>query len=946
MKKFAVSALAILLAASMLAAAACTPEDETSQTDPEGSAAQTEEQKTDAPDEGVGTDTEADDTDAETDENSDADGESLNDVPTETETGIEFESETETETETDEKEDRPVYEDLSAQNSPTITVNSSTKISVTVDGGTLLKTALSFESADNGFKIGLLDIPNIDDCSTCSSCGFKEIDGEGAYYICPSTSQAGMILTLDTPIPSELLTSMSVTYRTSREVTNSQIRVLTQTGSTNSGFINDCPSMAGAVDEWKTVDLGMTVSDIKQLADEDGMIRAFKFYFRNKDDTDIYVKEISFAADITDICRVDAIDGVFTSRGEALEKLAQVLKERLEAAGVACEATVRLKKYQSNTSAEHGELSYGFDATLDDGSEISISSHTTVFRRAEGIWLELSDGEFGAQRDSLGQWQDTFLPSGVITLEDNVIKCAEGVRTVEYAVVSPETDVTDTSVDWFTPHLLEMNEDGISKLFVNAFLDYGYALESGKDYRFLIRGITNNDNLILHLDIPFTYSPLSEEHSKKLDSAMEAIADVELFPSFGNGEPKSAIEAAVKSVVGDGVKVIVDELSWGAISGKYRISFVISDAVSSQSFTLDGEERRDFFNFVGSSFSFTETFVFEAQTADIVLVSPSDGEEDIRIASADTVRFWDSDTVALTTALHAYPTGEACHPVPVVLAWHDSVSGASYTVTVSENADLSDPFVTVSADGSTAEIYNLKRGTRYYWQVSRGGENSAVFSFVTENEYPRYIKTEKVSNFRDIGGYTTTDGKTVAQGLAFRLSNFNSVNDSDRAIIAGDLGLRTELDLTGGNSSSPLGSEVNAIPVSIQWYAGIFNEGQSEPLRQAISVFAYEENYPIGFHCAIGRDRTGTVSILLLGLLGVDEDTILKEYLISKNSVSGSQDGVSATSLHNNYKSLINRLHTYGDEDDSFAEKVETYLLSIGVTAEEIASIRRILLED
>ena len=386
----------------------------------------------------------------------------------------------------------------------------------------------------------------------------------------------------------------------------------------------------------------------------------------------------------------------------------------------------------------------------------------------------------------------------------------------------------------------------------------------------------------------------------------------------------------------------------GMNSGRY--TFTISyngNIVSSRfpSYSFDGVAKSNFFDYTGvyfTSVNYQIHYDLLPQTA-ISLLSPYDGMENVRIASDETVRFWNTDTDVLVTSLYNYKGGEVCDPVPIRLEWNDDTNG-TYTVKISEYRDLDDAWVFTTSD-HFYDVYNLKAGTRYYWKVENGETASRTYTFVTEAGYPRYILSDNISNFRDIGGHQTTDGHTVKQGLAFRLSNFDSASAADKQFILNYLGIKSELDLRGEITKSPLGDTVTPYPISIKWYSGIFAEGESEPLRRAIAVFAKEENYPIGYHCAIGRDRTGTITILLLGLLGVDEDTILKDYVISKNSITGNNDGLAAASFYDNYKSLINGLNTYGKRNDTFQNKVENYLLSIGVTAEEIASIKNIFLE-
>jgi hypothetical protein len=573
---------------------------------------------------------------------------------------------------------------------------------------------------------------------------------------------------------------------------------------------------------------------------------------------------------------------------------------------------------------------------------------TTVIKKLEGVWLPLGHEIFKAERDSKDQYKSGFDRSGILCLENNVLKATEALSTVEYAVIKKDADVMDDSIEWFAPHVLEICEDGISKLFINAYLDYGHRLIDGTDYRFLVRGVTENENYILHLDIPFNYSPISAEAAESLINAIMRISDVEFLCTKEVEDKEAHLKIAVEDIVSDeNLSVSVKTLNAGVNYGIFKVTFTYTPDISSKrypAYSFDGVKHSDLFNFEGRFFSMRIHLSYDLMSSyDILLAKPFDGQENVRIASEEIVSFWNTDTDKLITHLHDYKKGELCDPVPVRLEWSSKISGA-FTIKVSEYEDLRDAWAFATAN-KYYDVYNLKAGTRYYWRVESGDTVSETYTFVTEAGYPRYILSDKVSNFRDLGGHVTEDGKVVKQGLAFRFSNFDSLSEADKVFINAHLGIKTELDLRGERSSSTLGSHVTAIPVSIKWYSGIFEEGESEPIRRAISVFANKENYPIGYHCAIGRDRTGTVSILLLGLLGVDEDTILKEYMVSKKSVSGNGEE-SPEDLYNNFTSLVKRLNKYGDDNSLFKDRVEEYLLSIGITKQEIATIREIFLEN
>lgn len=79
-------------------------------------------------------------------------------------------------------------------------------------------------------------------------------------------------------------------------------------------------------------------------------------------------------------------------------------------------------------------------------------------------------------------------------------------------------------------------------------------------------------------------------------------------------------------------------------------------------------------------------------------------------------------------------------------------------------ADLSEPTVYTTSE-TKLSVYHLEVGTTYYWQVADGQNTSQTYTFTTEGGYARFVEVEGVSNFRDVGGYSTTDGKRVKQGM-------------------------------------------------------------------------------------------------------------------------------------------------------------------------------------
>ena len=269
----------------------------------------------------------------------------------------------------------------------------------------------------------------------------------------------------------------------------------------------------------------------------------------------------------------------------------------------------------------------------------------------------------------------------------------------------------------------------------------------------------------------------------------------------------------------------------------------------------------------------------------------------------------------------------------------------------SENKDMSDAetYLTV---GNSVHIDDTDVNKDYYWQVKAVFSDSAVLSGIfklhTAHDFRTY-GVPGISNTRDLGGYSAQGGKKVRQGMILRGANVDSAAAQAKHIMLDLLGIRTDLDLRApgegkaGGEYSPLGKDVNYINISAPLYGGLKDEDKQEAFAQEIRVFTDEANYPVYFHCAIGRDRTGTLAIVLLGLLGVPEKLIERDYEMSFLSYSGSADKTPVETMLGNFDYTVNYLKTFGGK--TFKDNVENYLKSIGITAEEIEKIRGIMLE-
>ena len=848
-----------------------------------------------------------------------------------------------------EKPPRDTYEDLSF-GVPAYADSGEKSVTVTSAGkGESSCVRLDFTKHGGEYVISSTKVAaNCHDVATCDTCGYVDTEDGGAYLMSShGKDQGGVTVTVATPILASSVKGMTLTFKTTAEASSSSMRILTKDQTNNAAFINTCGSMSGATKEWVTVDLG--VKNYADLADSDGYIRSFQMYFRNKNKTDCYVQSVEFTVSPDKFLIVDEVTGNCFFRGGAAAAIADVIAERFTAADMRAEITVEGSTYRRNTSSTSGSLKYRATVTLADGTVVT-KEHTAVIPALSGAWLDATDGAYGSSHDARDQWQDTFDPSGMLFLSDSALSCAEGIESVEYAVVAGDLAYNDGQILWRAPHLLEMKDGGISYILINAFLDLGDQLEEGSSYRLLVRGVTKRDNYILHVDIPFVYSPLSVGASEALNAARIALEQADFICSADTENKAGFLRDQLNALIGnEAVSVDVEILGEGLGSMRAWVALRYTPAVTEARlpvYELNGKAITEVYNYVGYAFTKEALTVnYTEEQSVISLTAPYDGERHVILAADVIYDHAKAPLSVVENVNYGYMAGEHCTPPPVTMTWVDekAAEGKTYTVLISTDRDMKNPMVFTTTE-TRVEIYNLNIGTTYYWQVRSDMDASSVQVFATEDGYPRFIKLDGVSNVRDIGGYLTADGRRVKQNLAYRAAHLDAITAEAKEIALNTLNIRTDLDLRGGGST-PLGSTVQHISVAMQWYEHIFEEDMYEVVRKTVSTFAYEENYPIIFHCSMGRDRTGTTAFLILGLLGVEEEALRREYYASFFSQQGAFNESEFPLLIINMNRLVDGFNSFGDKDDTLREKIHAYLLHIGVTEQEIQSIRDIWLE-
>ncbi|HEY7947302.1 MAG TPA: tyrosine-protein phosphatase, partial [Acidimicrobiales bacterium] len=63
-------------------------------------------------------------------------------------------------------------------------------------------------------------------------------------------------------------------------------------------------------------------------------------------------------------------------------------------------------------------------------------------------------------------------------------------------------------------------------------------------------------------------------------------------------------------------------------------------------------------------------------------------------------------------------------------------------------------------------------------------------------------------------------------------------------------------------------------------YLAMLSEG-TDMVSAAVRLLAHPHRQPAVFHCSVGKDRTGVLSGLVLGFLGVPDEVIVDDYALS-----------------------------------------------------------------
>ena len=287
------------------------------------------------------------------------------------------------------------------------------------------------------------------------------------------------------------------------------------------------------------------------------------------------------------------------------------------------------------------------------------------------------------------------------------------------------------------------------------------------------------------------------------------------------------------------------------------------------------------------------------------------------------------------------------------------------------------PFAIAQITDHVHRINPSETGTRNFFFL----RTANAFSGIVSN---RFIEMQNIRNFRDVGGYFTTDNRQVRWGQIFRSGDLSSASEQDKQTI-NQLGIRTVLDFRSEENARlhplQLGPDIQVIPLHLtpmedtqfielierdaltradairhmqEKYVEIVNNHKTE-FSVMFDILADESNFPVLLTDALGKDGVGLAIFFILHVLGVPESVSVNDYMLSRQHL---RERVSLLVQHNYYLSesmqeavtailLVDRAYlNYAvmhirDEYGSVGNFIETQL---GVSNRQRNALRRNLL--
>ena len=236
--------------------------------------------------------------------------------------------------------------------------------------------------------------------------------------------------------------------------------------------------------------------------------------------------------------------------------------------------------------------------------------------------------------------------------------------------------------------------------------------------------------------------------------------------------------------------------------------------------------------------------------------------------------------------------------------WSDEFATQPVTVSVATDPNAA-TYDVIAVDQTRRGVYTgLRADTRHYFLIDNG-QGRRVYAA------QRNISLEGAVNFRDFGGYLTTDSRATKWGRFFRSGHLSRLTEQDQSYlrqldISTVCDFRRDVEIQNEKSLIPGMPATHHVPITPgardpdhikHLFAGtdrpqdVF-DAMAEIMRILITEAApqYKRLFEVmlehedgGFlmNCSAGKERTGVGSALVLMALGVPRKTIEYDFMLS-----------------------------------------------------------------
>ena len=267
--------------------------------------------------------------------------------------------------------------------------------------------------------------------------------------------------------------------------------------------------------------------------------------------------------------------------------------------------------------------------------------------------------------------------------------------------------------------------------------------------------------------------------------------------------------------------------------------------------------------------------------------------------------------------------------------------------------EMTDEYIAETVEYCLEELYNLDE--------QRDGADSYLLAW---DNAPRSI-LESTMNTRELGMYRVQGTKCYTlNNRLYRSDRCEDLSNRDKSFLL-DRNITTIIDLRS-NQEADIKPSAFAKDKDFLFFHYPIVEGMMPPNNLEAVPVSYMEiahadcikgvfktiaNAPGGvlFHCTAGKDRTGVVSAILLALVGVSDEDIVYDYVISREfnkqrleAFLKEHPEIDRDIVLANEKSMYGFLRMLREKHNS----VEQYLLDIGITGDEIQRLKNILVRE